>query len=257
MHNKNITSNSTKCETANKVALHYPKDHGILANEENKVFLSTVVHNIKNPFGALLGYSELMIEDYSDLNDAERVLYMEEIKKTADFTYKYMDRFFEWMYYKTGKIEYKHEVIEVRKVITSAVKKVLNKTDHNFEIIFEMEDDLAAYADFRTVKKLFYYIIENAVEYSKPNGKINIKAIIDYDFVKIEIIDNGIGIDANKLNQLFDITKISPNNENGTGLGLILSEQLIQLNNGSINIKSNNNCGTKVTVKLPSKHQIN
>ena len=83
---------------------------GIQVTKANQTFLSNVSHNIKNPFGALLGYSELILEDYSKLSDSERLLYLSEISKTANRTYTHLERFLEWIYYKTEK--YKTNFIE-------------------------------------------------------------------------------------------------------------------------------------------------
>lgn len=247
---KNLFSNFVQHESS-----------GILDTEENKAFLSIISHNIKNPFGALLGYSDLLQEDFSDLCEAEKILYVSEMKKTAEYTYKYFDRFFEWMYYKTGKYTLNNSQLNVREVITNSVKKVLKETNFLGEIKFNIDAELEIYSDAASLIKAIYYILENAATYSPKNGIIEIIAKGNDDFLEISIKDSGSGISTEKLNKLFDVSKnLVPNSEgkeNSTGLGLILVNEIMKLNNGSVNIKNNCDLGTLVCIRLQKNTVIN
>ncbi|MCB0746351.1 MAG: hypothetical protein KDC90_02710, partial [Ignavibacteriae bacterium] len=93
--NINLITNRVKFDN-----MQEQKSLGIAASKENKEFFSIISHNIKNPFATLLGFSDLLLEDYDELNDEERKFYLDEILKSANFTNKYLERFFEWIYYK-------------------------------------------------------------------------------------------------------------------------------------------------------------
>lgn len=135
---------------------------GIEATEDNKAFLSIIAHNLKNPFGALLGYSDLLMEDYSELSEAERLSYISDLKKTANLTYRYLERFFEWTYFKTNKIKLEFEYLNLRKVIADATKWALVDNDYLGEINFNISADIKIFADYETMKKAFFYIIIRA-----------------------------------------------------------------------------------------------
>lgn len=229
---------------------------GIAATEENKAFLSIISHNLKNPFGALLGYSDLLLEDYSELSESERLNYISDVKKTANLTYRYLERFFEWTYYKTNKIKIDFEYINLRKVIAEATKSALIQNDYLGEINFNISADIKIFADYETIKKAFFYVIENSLKYNKGEGIITINAMYEEQIMVVEVVDNGIGIPEDKIDKLFDITKnIAQNNEgfvSGSGLGLILTKQIISLNKGQIKIESESNSGTKIIIKLPT-----
>lgn len=228
---------------------------GILPTEENKAFLSIISHNIKNPFGALLGFSEMILEDYEELNDTEKKLYISEINKTSKLAHKYLDRFFEWTYYKTGKIKLNFDHYNLREVISLSVEKTLLSSNYTGEVKLNIDKNIKVHVDSESIAKMFHYLIENAMKFSSPNGEVEIRTEMDEKFTVVKIIDNGIGIKEEKLNKLFNIAENvgvnEKNNEFGTGLGLILTEQLVNLNNGSIKINSSNGIGTTVTVKLP------
>ncbi len=240
----------------NHIPISLNNNKGIDATEDNKAFLSIISHNIKNPFGALLGYSELLLEDYNDLSELERLDYISDVKRTANLTYRYLERFFEWTYYKTNKIKFEFEYLNLRELIAEATKSVLSDYDYLGEINFNIPSEFKVFADFTSIKKSFYYVLENSLKYCKEDSLININAKNEQNFIVIEIIDNGIGISEKRIENLFDITKnIAQNNEgprNGSGLGLILTQQIILLNNGSINLSSELNLGTEVVIKLPA-----
>ena len=115
---------------------------GIEPSDENKEFLSIISHNIKNPFGALLGYTELILDDYNELSSSEKILYLSEIRKSAKYSFRYLERFFEWIYYKTGKVEIKLENLNVREIITASLKKIMAEYTNNFEINFNIPESL-------------------------------------------------------------------------------------------------------------------
>lgn len=227
-------------------------ERGIELNPENKAFLSIFSHNVKNPFGALLGYSDLLLEDFNEIPDIEKQQYLEQIKCSANLTYKYIERFFEWMYYKLDKVRTEFEYLNIREIVSIAVEKLLMKGDFLGEVLFEIESDTLIYADKESSVKIFYYILENAMNYSKPNGKIVINSIMVNGLVEIEVKDYGIGISEDRMKKLFDISQnmvsCETGMENMTGLGLILTHQLVKINNGIIKISSKKNVGTSVCV---------
>ncbi len=242
--------------TSNKVSEKLSSYKGILPTEENKIFLSHTSHNIKNPFGALLGYSNLLLEDYSELSDSEKLLYLSEIDSTARFTFKYLERFLEWIYLKTGKVVLDIKKNNLSEIISHSINTVLSSVDNVSNINICIDEKLYANVDFDSVSKMLVYILENSVKYSQPNADIFITAYETEEQISVVIEDHGIGISDEVMKKLFDISaRLSAANssETSTGLGLILSKEIINLNNGSINLKSNEN-GTKVTVKLPKNN---
>lgn len=234
---------------------------GVLATSENKAFLSIVSHNIKNPFGALLGYSDLLQEDFSELCDAEKLLFVSEMKKTANYTYRYFERFFEWMYYKTGKYIVNHTAVNLRETVAKSVNQILQDTNFLGEIKFNIDANIEILADETSAVKALFYILENASTYSPKNGIIEVSASDNSDFIEIIVKDQGCGISNSKLNELFDVSvNLVPNNEgneNATGLGLILVNEIMKINKGSVRIENNCDLGTTVCIKLQKHQRIN
>ncbi len=236
------------------------KSFGISASKENKDFFSIVSHNIKNPFTTLLGFSDLLIEDYESLSEDERKFYLKEIIESANFTNKYLERFFEWIYYKTGKAQVVIEELDLVEVIEEATNLISGK--HNFPIIsLNKTGSIKIKADRDSAVKAFYYILENAVLHSETKTNILINYGFDNNNAIISITDCGKGISEEHKNNLFrvdvDITLLGRNRNKGTGLGLILTKQFIDLNEGSIRINSEIGEGTEVVINLPLSQKLN
>ncbi|MBK7105362.1 MAG: HAMP domain-containing histidine kinase [Ignavibacteriae bacterium] len=229
---------------------------GIPASKENNEFFSIISHNIKNPFTTLLGFSDLLFEDYEQLDDEERKFYLNEILKSAHFTNKYLERFFEWIYYKTGKVKINIENLDLKEQINNSIKLITQKLNTR-NPIFNCEQQIYVKADSESFNKILYYILENAVIHSGNSEKVLISCIIDEfnESAKIIIKDFGVGISEQQMSKLFkvneDITLNSANRIKGTGLGLILADLLLKINNGKIELKSKLNEGVEVIIELP------
>ncbi|MFZ1289984.1 MAG: HAMP domain-containing sensor histidine kinase [Melioribacteraceae bacterium] len=229
---------------------------GIPASKENNEFFSIISHNIKNPFTTLLGFSDLLFEDYEQLDDEERKFYLNEILKSAHFTNKYLERFFEWIYYKTGKVKINIENLDLVEQINKSFKVISHKFSTQ-NLIFNSDSQIIVKADSESLNKIFYYILENAVIHSGSKDKILIYCEVDEfnESVKIVVKDFGVGIPEEQMSKLFkvneDITLNSTNGIKGTGLGLILTDLLLKINNGRITLKSKLNEGVEVIIELP------
>lgn len=226
------------------------------STKENRDFISIVSHNIRNPISAVSGYSELILDDLPELVKEELLTYLIEIKKNTDITYQYINKFFEWLNYKTGRIKLEPEFLNLRGIIEDTIKNISfnRKNKHPFKL--NIDNSLEVLADESSIKKIFYYLIENAILFSKDSERIFVNAKKENSFVVVEIIDSGIGMSDDLLDVLFDKTKnlklFQNNLHNGTGLSLILVDEFIKLNKGGLSIKSIENKGTTVSINLPS-----
>lgn len=224
--------------------------------KENRDFISIVSHNIRNPISAVSGYSELIIDDLQELVNEELLTYLIQIKKNADVTYQYINKFFEWINYKTGRIKLEPEFLNLKDIVEDTIKSISLKKGNKHPFNINIDDSLKVLADENSVKKIFYYLIENAVQFSEESERIFVNAKKENSIVVVEIIDAGIGMSDDLINVLFDKTKnlklFQNKVHNGTGLSLILVDEFIQLNKGGLSIKSIENKGTTVSINLPT-----
>lgn len=250
----NKLSNSRKSKKATHNTLGF-NSFSIQPSKENHAFFSVISHNIKNPFSTLLGFSDLLFEDFDELDNEEKKFYLSEIKKSAKFTYQYIEKFFEWIYYKTGKIKLEFQSINVKETVKTIIGNLENQKNLKIPISVQIDDAITVYADPDSFEKIIYNLIDNAIKFTTSNPKIVISAR-EYDTkIQISIQDNGIGIAPEDISKLFNISidpvTIGNSNNKGIGLGLILTKELITLNKGIINVESSIEKGSIFSIILP------
>ena len=100
-------------------------------------------------------------------------------------------------------------------------------------------------------------LISNAIKFTDVGGEITVSAIAEEDFIRINVIDNGIGIPQDKIEKLFlteeNTSTPGTRNEKGSGLGLILCKEFVEINKGKISVESELTKGSKFTFTLPNR----
>jgi len=226
------------------------------ANATKDKFFSIIAHDLKNSFTGLLGYSDILLSDFDRFPDKEKKDLVSAIREVSESTYKLLQNLLDWSSVQTGNIAFNPEELdlggflmdEFRLQQTLAVKKGLT-------ITFQTKDDVKVKVDKNMISKVIRNIISNAIKYTKNGGHIEITLNKDDKFASVVVTDSGIGIKEEDINKLFKVCENykthGTNNEEGTGLGLILSKEFLNKNGGDIFVESKVNCGTKVTFNLP------
>lgn len=208
--------------------------------KELKNSLFKITHEIKNPIAVCKGYVDMF--NKNDMNKCER--YNEIIKNELNRTLTIMDDFMNYT-----KIKVNLDIIDIN--------MLLNEVLESFSLIFKInnidlinkvtDDEIYINGDYDRLKQVFINLIKNGIEsFDGKNGKLEIKSKENNKEVIISIIDNGCGMDEEvfkNINKMFYTTK-----KNGTGIGLPLSNEIIKLHNGRINLYSKKGEGTTVEI---------
>ncbi|MDY0077630.1 MAG: tetratricopeptide repeat-containing sensor histidine kinase [Bacteroidales bacterium] len=222
---------------------------------KNKI-LAILGHDLRSPFSSMLGLFEMMLADYDSFNPEEKRRIFELIFTQVSDTYNTVDNVLNWALNQQGKIishpqeEKLFDIVErIRKLFDNiAVQKQIN-------ILNEVPQELTAFVDKDLISTVLRNLINNALKFSFKDGTIVIKAIELDDKVKIQVIDNGRGMNASKLNLLMsDETLVSErgtDNETGTGLGFHIVKDFIKLQQGSIIVESEEGKGSIFSIELP------
>ncbi|OQY02695.1 MAG: hypothetical protein B6I20_06705 [Bacteroidetes bacterium 4572_117] len=242
-----ITVQQNKIE-AQKTELEIKANDLQQANKTKDRFFTIIAHDLKNPFNALIGFSEL-IERAVENKDVEKIKNLNKyILKSSTQTHKLLVNLLEWSKTQTNQIQYKPEKIEIHKLIAEQIELFDNQaSEKNIKLNIDSVN-CNVFADINMVKTILRNLISNAIKYTK-NGKIAIECTCNPLNCTVSISDTGIGISNEKLNQLFDVgNNIS---EPGTRLGLILCKEFIEKNNGEIFVESTVNQGSVFNFTLP------
>lgn len=225
-------------------------------NTTKDKFFSIIAHDLKNPFITILGFSDLLLTDYSDLSDDERKFYLEEMKKSAEVSHNLLQNLLQWSRSQTGRIDFHPSEIPFSNLVkvnlelleTTAARKGIT-------IEYEIQNNLNVFADEDMLNTVIRNLITNAIKFTDRDGKITVRAEEQGKYAEIRVVDTGVGMDDKTLSNLFRLdishTSFGTNSEAGTGLGLILCKEFIEKQGGKIWVESEIGKGSKFIFYLP------
>jgi PAS domain S-box-containing protein len=232
-------------------------------NATKDKFLSIIAHDLRNPLGAIIGFSDILANDYSSLSENEKMNYLRNIRLSSESMLRLLLDLLDWSKSKCGTMVYKPEEINIYNLVNEVKEplyyQALNK---KIELAVEIKNRVYAYADKEMIKTILRNLVSNAIKFTPQKGNITIASndIVDQnnnEFVEISVIDTGVGIKKENLDKISrldqNIRTKGTEDEIGSGLGLILCKELIEKNNGYFYIKSIENSGSTFTFALPKK----
>jgi signal transduction histidine kinase len=219
-------------------------------------FFSIIAHDLKSPFNQLLGLSEL-IESLAAKSDDEEIRKMallinESAKRGKDL----LENLLDWSRNQTGSIGFNPTEIPLASLIGDMVEMThYYAKQKSIEIKMDIPPDLVVTADENMLKTVIRNLLTNAIKFTGSKGTIQIGAAQEQDQVHIAVQDNGVGIKQEILPKLFRVdqnpTTKGTSEEKGTGLGLILCKEFVDIHGGKIWAESSPGEGSVFHVVLP------
>lgn len=226
-----------KLESLNETIKILEKDKTI------KDALFKLTHEIKNPLAVCKGYLDMI-----DINKQEKAeKYISIMKQEVDRSLNIISDFVEY-----NKIKIKKEQIDLNCLLDDvydSFKILVNNKKVKLEYKDRDDEEIYFEGDYERLKQVLINLLKNALEATEENGRIEIYSNIYKKHLEIIIKDNGIGMSKEtleKIKEMFYTTK-----QNGTGLGVALSNEIIKSHNGELIFESETNKGTTATIRLP------
>lgn len=227
--------------------------------EKNKSllrFISLIAHDLRNPFNSLIGFSSLLLENYDTYSDDKRLEYIRHLNNASLQGFQLLDNLLEWSRITTGSIKPSPLVFNIETVIQNTVqllKPTLSKKDIIIHI--SIQPDLQVNADPNMIQAAIRNILSNAIKFTHRNGQIAVNAHRQKNQVVIDIKDNGVGMSSTVVRNLFKLGEVTSTKgtegEKGTGMGLLLCKEFVELNQGKISVQSTPGKGSTFRIKLP------
>jgi len=227
-------------------------------NATKDKFFSIVAHDLKNPFNTLIGFSNLLLNTGLNLSEEKKTNYLELIYKASKRGYSLLENLLEWSRSQTGRLEIKPQEFVLKQSIKECMNLHYSSAEKKFVSLTEQIDDTTkVFADVNMFTTVMRNLISNAIKFTPENGKIDITAIEKETEVQINVSDTGLGVSKESKEKLFriDVNHSTPgtNQEQGTGLGLILCKEFIEKNKGKIWVESAIGEGSIFSFTLPKK----
>lgn len=222
----------------------------------NGKFLSIIAHDLRSPFSAIIGILELLKFSLKELNKDEIEEYVNIVYNSANNTLVLLDNLLEWAVSQNIEKTFKPVKINLYGLLQQEIENLKTLANQKqISMSHSVEQNLNVSADIQMVKTILRNLISNAIKYTNSFGRIQITALEDKKFVEISVSDNGIGISAENRNKLFKIDAFhstpGTNEEKGTGLGLMLCKEFVELHGGNMFIQSEPGKGSRFSFTLP------
>lgn len=225
-------------------------------NASKDKFFSIIAHDLRNPFGSVLGYSEIISQDCETLDKAELKDFAEMLHKQAKTIYDLLENLLTWSRVQTGRMVYNPEHLNLEEKMMKVYylyKEISEKK--NVELTVNCEVRSLVFVDDNMIFTVMRNLVSNAVKFSPQNGMIKLIAKEDNKQVIVSVEDTGVGMTEEDQQKLFKIgvqhSTMGTENEKGTGLGLILCKELVEKNGGNIWVESKLGRGSKFIFTIP------
>ena len=231
-------------------------------NQLKSELLRRTSHELKTPLVSIKGFTQLLLEIYSDDLDKNAIDIVNEILKGCGRLENLVKDILDTSRLESGRMQLKKDDINLEEIIKGAVASLDCIAESRKQLIeLELDGRLQARGDKRKIVEVLENLISNAIKYTPANGKISVHSEKHNDMVLISIKDNGIGFTREEKRNLFtQFGKIERYGEgfdinvDGSGLGLYISKKIVELHGGKIWMESKGrNKGSTFYFSLPIK----
>lgn len=235
------------------------KEQTELLNELNRTkdkFFTIIAHDLKGPFNSILGLTDLLVTEYDNISEEERLSFIKLLHSSSNSTYKLLENLLEWARLQRGHIDIQPEELNLAGLVNESIEPSLhNAAQKGITVIQNIEDHISVMADDNSIKTVIRNLFSNAIKYTPNGGFVEFNALQNENDIEISIADTGIGMSPDRISKLFRIetshSRLGTNDESGTGLGLILCKDIVAKNDGKIWVESEPGKGSVFKFSIP------
>jgi len=260
---RGVGSNVTQ-EHEDRDALQKAKEEAETASKTKSDFLASMSHELRTPLNAIIGYSDAMrSEVFGPLGNERYRDYPLHIYDSGNHLLELINDVLDVSKIEAGKLELHDEVLPISELTTSVFRLVRDRADSdNVNLINGLPADLPFLrADALRVKQMLLNLLSNAVKFTEPGGDVTLSGNINGSgSLVLTVTDTGIGMDAEGINkalsQFGQVDSDLSRKYQGTGLGLPLTIGLIELHDGTFDLKSTPGRGTTAELHFPADRMV-
>jgi ligand-binding sensor domain-containing protein/signal transduction histidine kinase len=225
-------------------------------NAAKDKFFSIIAHDLRNPFNAITGLTDILLINLDNLDITKLQKTLENIKGSSQQAHELLENLLLWARSQTGTISFKPEQLDLKVQAEESIELVaVQAARKNISIVSEFKTDGFISGDVNMMNTILRNLLTNALKFTPRNGEVHVAISRNNGFCILSIRDNGIGISADKLKNLFSIDTAhkskGTDQEPGTGLGLILCKEFIEKHGGRLEVESEPGKGSEFRVLIP------
>ncbi len=224
-----------------------------LVATKNK-FFSIIAHDLRSPLSSVINFLDMLKVGETDIHTNKEIV--KDLGESSKNSLSLLDNLLKWSKVQTGNLKFNPVSINILKIIKDQIRvQKYNADKKGIKVIVESNFNGNSRGDKNMVGTIIRNLLSNAIKFSHADSVIAVEIHKEGDTIGINIEDSGIGIPEKKLSKLFDVTEMTVQlgtvNEKGSGLGLILCKQFVEIHNGKLVVESVEGEGTVASFTLP------
>lgn len=224
-------------------------------NASKDKFFSIIAHDLRSPFTALMGLTEIMAENLQRFTTEQLQYNLEKLYGSAKNVYSLLENLLTWSRIQRGVMEFTPVLFSLADLVENTLFLLESVAEQKqISLCHRIPGDVVVHADHAMIETVLRNLVSNALKFTKTDGTVEVSARQMDELIAVAVTDTGIGMSADELAKLFRIdmktSKPGTQGERGTGLGLILCKELIAKNGGTLTVESCVGKGTTFTFTL-------
>lgn len=226
------------------------------ANATKDKFLSIIAHDLRNPFNTIIGLSELLLSDFEFFSREEVENQLKQILRAGEQTYGLLEDLLLWANSQSGKMIARPGRVDAGEVCLDVIELLKDQgIRKNISIKYSGDETIMVQADCFMFRTIIRNLLSNAIKFTEQGGCVNVSVRLEAGEAVVSVSDNGVGIAPENLEKLWDITgqssRAGTENEQGSGLGLLLCKEFVEKQGGRIWVKSKLGRGSVFFFTMP------
>jgi len=227
--------------------------------------MANMNHELRTPLNAIIGFSKIMKDEmFGPVGNDTYLEYISDINQSSEFLLGLINDILDVSDFGAGTLQLTEESVDLRAVVDASIRLVRPRADKGQVTITSLitPENPTIVADARRVKQVFLHLLSNAVKFTPEGGEVTVSSGLDDDgAIVTTVADTGIGMNNEEI--AIALTRfgqvdggLNRKVQEGTGLGLPLSEGLMELHGGTLNVASESGLGTQVSVSFPKERIV-
>ena len=227
-----------------------------LLNMAKDRFFTVISHDLKSPVTTIRGLSELLAEASETISPDQTKEFLGIISSASSELAILLDNLLQWAMAQTGRVAYSPESVNLKELTSETIRLLIpDAKAKKIELAPEIDERITACLDKNMISSVIRNVTSNAIKFTAPGGRVILKAEENDANLRYSICDTGVGISSEDIGKLFMIenhlTTKGTKGETGSGIGLILSKEFIDIHGGEIWAESEMGKGTSVSFTIP------
>jgi signal transduction histidine kinase len=224
-------------------------------NEQQAAFVSNVAHEFRSPLAVMKGAMDNLADGLHGPITADQLEPVEMCRREASRLKRLVSDLLDLTRMEAGKTQLRRQPVVLQELLRAVAKmfEVLAK-ERGLELKVELPPrPVAVLGDADRLEQVFINLLANAVKFTRQ-GSVTLRLVVSDEAARVEVADTGAGIDPADLGRIFDkFERVGSQTEEGSGLGLPIAKDIIELHGGAIQVESRPGSGSRFTVVLPTQ----